>query len=241
MKTNNFIVPPYNTHYEGVYDQCAQQWRRLCAIGKAKNILSLLNAQRPIKILEVGCGTGAVLIELRRQGLGSIHIGMDLADPNSHSDEDTAGIQLSKYDGKILPFEDDSFDLVYATHVIEHVPNPRDLLSEMIRVSRDFIYCEVPCELHLRTTHESLQRTLNIGHINAYTPLSFKLLLESSGLVVQDLRIFDHSLEVHVFDSGKIKGLLKACLRGALLKLSPRLASKVFTYHCGALLSKIKS
>jgi len=64
--------------------------------------------------------------------------------------------------------------------VIEHVPNPRRLLREIARVARRFIYVEVPCELHLRTTRRALQRTLDIGHINAYTPESLQLLVETS-------------------------------------------------------------
>lgn len=38
------------------------------------------------------------------------------------------------YDGRILPFPDGSFEGVISTQVLEHVPDPRSLLSEMHRV-----------------------------------------------------------------------------------------------------------
>ena len=33
-----------------------------------------------------------------------------------------------------LPYDDQSFDVVMAAHVLEHLPNPRRALKEMIRV-----------------------------------------------------------------------------------------------------------
>ena len=41
------------------------------------------------------------------------------------------------------PFEDKEFDFVFAMHVVEHIPNPADILSELVRIGkRGFI--EVP-------------------------------------------------------------------------------------------------
>jgi len=38
------------------------------------------------------------------------------------------------YDGKTIPFENDSFGLVISTQVLEHVPSPAMLIREMVRV-----------------------------------------------------------------------------------------------------------
>ena len=38
------------------------------------------------------------------------------------------------WDGKIMPFESDSFDVVISTEVLEHVPNPDAYLIEVKRV-----------------------------------------------------------------------------------------------------------
>ena len=189
-------------------------------------------------MLEVGCGTGAVLARLSAIGVGRDFTGIDVIDPATNLEIDgaaSAPFRWSSYDGTTIPFADGSFDLVYASHVLEHVPEPRALLYELARVSRDFIYVEVPCELHARTSRRALQSTLDIGHINFYTPDTFRLLLETVGLKVKDFGTWDHSLPVHAFHSSRMKGLAKSIVRKSLLTISPGVATRLATYHCGAI------
>lgn len=225
-------APPLNQHYEGEYTPSMMEWRRLGAADKARNIVAMLDDRPVERVLEVGCGTGAVLRALQDRAIGKSHHGVDMADPDDHAE---LGIDLRRYDGKTLPFDDDSFDFVYATHVLEHVTDERAFLGELARVSSKWIYVEVPCELHLRTSVSALQTTLNIGHINAYTPESLALTLTTSGLSPIALDLFDHSLAVHGFFSNRLRTLATAAVRRTLLRLSPIGASRLFCYHCGAL------
>lgn len=238
--TMEFCVGQHNAHYEGVYSAQERDWRRVCAVDKADHIAGLLGAAaaRVGNVLEVGCGTGAVLARLSAIGVGRDFTGIDVIDPATNLEIDgaaSAPFRWSSYDGATIPFADGSFDLVYASHVLEHVPEPRALLYELARVSRDFIYVEVPCELHARTSRRALQSTLDIGHINFYTPDTFRLLLETVGLKVKDFGTWDHSLPVHAFHSSRMKGLAKSIVRKSLLTISPGVATRLATYHCGAI------
>ena len=238
--TMEFCVGQHNAHYEGVYSAQERDWRRVCAVDKADHIAGLLGAAaaRVGNVLEVGCGTGAVLARLSAIGVGRDFTGIDVIDPATNLEIDGAAstpFRWSSYDGATIPFADGAFDLVYASHVLEHVPEPRALLYELARVSRDFIYVEVPCELHARTSRRALQSTLDIGHINFYTPDTFRLLLETVGLKVKDFGTWDHSLPVHAFHSSRMKGLAKSIVRKSLLTVSPGVATRLATYHCGAI------
>jgi SAM-dependent methyltransferase len=234
-----FVNPPHNAHYEGEYSERMIRWRAVCAVDKAANLAALLGDRaRGIEtVLEVGCGTGAVLLEVARRGIGTSHVGFDLADPGAHAHPGVidAGIELRPFDGRHIPLPDASVDLVYASHVLEHVPDERGFLAELALVAKRWIYIEVPCEITWRTSVRRLQTSLNIGHINAYTPETFALTLATAGLPPADVQIFDHSMEVHGFEGGRAKALAKAGVRRGLLRLSPSAASKLACYHVGAL------
>lgn len=243
MKTFSFEVPDLLDLYSRPYDPEMIQWRLLGASDKADHIEAMCRSlDEPIEtVLEVGCGTGAVLEQMaaRRVGLSfsGIEIGTERAKTTVQGGS-TDDILIASYDGKAIPYEDNSVDLVYSTHVLEHVTDERAFLHELGRVARRYVYVEVPCELHARTSYHSLQSTLTIGHINAYTFQSFALTLETSGLHVMRLELFDHSYGVHRFFSNWWKAAAKMALRRSLLAVNKRLASQIFTYHVGALCQK---
>ncbi|RWO92683.1 class I SAM-dependent methyltransferase [Mesorhizobium sp.] len=230
-----FEIIGHNSHYEGTYSDEQKQWKKLCAVEKVRNLCSLLPAQKYEGVLEVGCGTGAVLIELAKRNIFTFHHGIDVIDPNENAEDVPTNVNMSMYNGCDLPFQSKSVDVVYASHVIEHVMEPRQLLAEIARVAKSWIYIEVPCELHARTSRKGLQSSLNIGHINCYSPASFMILLQSAGLDVVEMEVFDHDFAVHRFFTSPAKATAKMALRRALININRNLATKVFTYHCGAL------
>jgi SAM-dependent methyltransferase len=231
-----FRCPDLKQLYSKKYDEKMTQWRTICAIDKASNIASMLDGMSSSieHVLEVGCGTGAVLEQIAAKKIGISFTGIEIGTERSQN-EQSKDLHIHSYDGYKIPYGDRSFDLVYATHVLEHVTDERGFLSELRRVARRFVYVEVPCELHLRTTHRALQQSLDIGHINAYTPESFILQLETSGLIVKNVKLFDHRYEIHRFNLPAWRAVVKSTMRKRLLSLSRSIASRLFTYHCGAL------
>jgi SAM-dependent methyltransferase len=224
MWLKGFRPPDLKELYREPYSDEVRAWRSLGARDKVRNLMELVGRHRDqiANVLEVGSGTGAVLEQVAL-ALGTEHVGIDVDRPDI------------RYDGVTIPFDDRAFDLVYATHVVEHVRDQRGFLLELGRVARKYVYVEVPCELHVRTTQRSLQTSLDIGHINAYTPESFALLLATSGLTVQRLEVFDHSYAMHRFHASTVNAIAKTVLRRSLLRLHRGIATRLFTYHVGAL------
>ena len=46
---------------------------------------------------------------------------------------------MTLFDGKTIPFEDNSFDLVMFVDVLHHAEDPASLLAEAARVSRKYL------------------------------------------------------------------------------------------------------
>jgi SAM-dependent methyltransferase len=84
-------------------------------------------------LLDVGCGTGTMVGHLRRFGRAQ---GID-ADPAAVEFSHRRGVTEVKHvPPGPLPFEDGSFDVVTALDVLEHIPDDRAALADMVRVLR---------------------------------------------------------------------------------------------------------
>jgi hypothetical protein len=86
----------------------------------------------------------------------------------------------------------------------------------------------------------AVQNSLNTGHINSYSPESFSLLCQSSGLNILDSTLFDHSLDVYKFHTSSSRVVIKMGIHRVLLSANPILASRIFTYHFGVLSAPVR-
>lgn len=92
-------------------------------------------------------------------------------------------------DLRALQFEDDSFDMVYASHVLEHIDDDRQALSEVRRVLRPGGLAILPVPIVAETTVEYPGPSpTEHGHVRApgadyydrYAPFFSRILLRSS-------------------------------------------------------------
>jgi SAM-dependent methyltransferase len=101
--------------------------------------------------------------------------------------------------GDELPFADDTYDFVFASHVIEHFPDPIRALYEWVRVARRYVVVVVPhrdrtfdAERPLSTVEELLERhrsgfsSEEDTHWSVWTRESFLDMCAQIGLPVLD-------------------------------------------------------
>jgi SAM-dependent methyltransferase len=212
-------------HYEG-----PSEWRDLCGRDRSANIVSACKPIPHDTVLEIGCGEGAVLAELSRQGFARALFGCELSKSGVEVTlkRNIPALKDCKVaDGCDLPYPDGSFDLAILAHVVEHVEDPRAVLKEAARVARH-VYIEVPLELRWRMRRNYADGFP--GHVNFYSARSFRLLVQTSDLRVVRQVVTQPSWDAYRYQYGT-RGKIGFVVKAALLKICPPLATAIFTYH----------
>jgi len=119
--------------------------------------MELFPNKRPDRVLELGCGIGYQSAMLA-QVAGTV-IATDLPDEDLqshapgmlqaqllHRQLDVKNVELVGCSAENLPFDDNSFDMVYSSHVLEHIPDQIKALNEIYRVLKPggIHFCVVP-------------------------------------------------------------------------------------------------
>lgn len=111
-----------------------------------RNIMMLMDYDNTAKFLDLGCDDGMVTVKLS-QAIGTLDIhGLDINDAK-FMEAKNKGVTCFQGDiTKGLPFDDNTFDVVLANQVIEHVSNIDIFISEIFRILRKNGYAVISTE-----------------------------------------------------------------------------------------------
>jgi SAM-dependent methyltransferase len=143
----------------------------LDSFGNRRLILAALQASLPHfsgVVLDVGCGHKPYKnLVLSSPSRAEHYIGLDLPD-NIYGTPDL------KWNGKKIPLEEDATDSVLLTEVLEHCPNPLEVLMEVRRVLKPggFLFLTVPFIWPIHTVPHDEYR---------YTPFALRRIIEQAG------------------------------------------------------------
>lgn len=121
------------------YDGLVQKYMNILHAGFVETVLNLGPVRG--KALEVGTGTGRISIELARNNPDFTVWAIDLSEPMlqvGRENEQQAGVMgrvhFTRGDAKRLPFPDRTFDLVFSHNMMHHLPEPIQMVKDMVRV-----------------------------------------------------------------------------------------------------------
>jgi 2-polyprenyl-3-methyl-5-hydroxy-6-metoxy-1,4-benzoquinol methylase len=137
-------------------------------------------------IIDIGCGEGFIINCLNKTDITGVDISkkaLCIAKLKNPGCNFCAG---SIYD---VSFKKNSFDLVIATEVLEHLENPENALQEIKRISKNYCIFSVPNEPYFRTMNflrgKNLARLGNdIEHVQNWSSGEFVKLIEKYFYVV---------------------------------------------------------
>ena len=169
---------------------------------RVRRIWTLLAPRSGHRVLEVGCGAGHLLARVP----AGRRFGMDLARVLLERARARLGdkVALAQGDAAELPFRSDTFERVYCSEVLEHVPDPAAALHEIRRVLRGsgVAVLSVPNEPLINAAKTVLRRTRLL-----------RLLLRAGRSTYEMPDRMDDEWHLHAFDRSSFLAIIPPGLR----------------------------
>ena len=115
----------------------SEEQERLMLLNRLTNppFLKFLELKPQDHILEIGSGLGILAAQVAEQLPEGKMTGIEYAeDQLKKAPKDIPNLHFVQGDAHHLPFDDNSFDVVYGRYILEHVFDPRRVVSEIRRV-----------------------------------------------------------------------------------------------------------
>jgi ubiquinone/menaquinone biosynthesis C-methylase UbiE len=154
-------------------------------------------------VLDVGCGTGYLLLQLssriKKGKIVGVDISPEMLKEAQKKVKDGKNIKLYQSDVEELPFPDKTFDYVLSAEAFHHFPDPEKTLGEMRRVLKDngtIGIADVSVPPHFIF---NLLFTLEPGFVRMYSKQKMARLAQGTGLkMIQQKRVGVFAL-IHTF------------------------------------------
>ena len=164
---------------------------------RVRRIWALLAPRASDRVLEVGCGAGHLLARVpagRRVGVDLAHVLLQRA-----RERLGVNVALAQGDAVELPFPPDTFERVYCSEVLEHLPDPPAALGEIRRVLKagGVAVLSVPNESLINAFKTLLRRAGVLG-----------LLLRAGRAGYQMPDRMDDEWHLHTFDRASFLALI---------------------------------
>jgi 2-polyprenyl-3-methyl-5-hydroxy-6-metoxy-1,4-benzoquinol methylase len=122
----------WNSAKPGALKQLESIYRKLALSGHVAFVTQAAGNRKGPDLLDVGCGSGTLLGLLKQRGFRPM--GVDFSSEAAQVAESENGVRVVVGSLAQAAFPDRSFDIVTLFHVMEHVSNPREVLSEVSRI-----------------------------------------------------------------------------------------------------------
>jgi 2-polyprenyl-3-methyl-5-hydroxy-6-metoxy-1,4-benzoquinol methylase len=167
------------------------------------------------KILDIGCGDGKALLKLKEEGWETY--GVEISDLAAEYVREKYGLNVFTGIVEDAGFEDEFFDAIILSHVIEHLSDPKTTLNEVNRILKKdgMLIISAPNANSFEAKHF---KKYWVGwdlprHFYHFTPKTITSLLDKIGFDVMEIKYDNNPNNIlsslkYVFMAHKINPLL---------------------------------
>jgi SAM-dependent methyltransferase len=140
----------------------------------------------PPLVLDIGCATGALLEWLRDRGWDCL--GVELCGPAADYARKVRNLNIITGTIESAKLSDNSVTVALASHVIEHVNNPKTFVSEIYRCLKvgGYFYITTPnIDGFQARLFGSRWRSAIFDHLYLFSKKTLRALLEDAGFIVE--------------------------------------------------------
>lgn len=174
----------YESGHAGIYEMCKDDYPQM---------LAELEREPFADVLDVGCGTGAVIELLHEKYHDAHYVGLDLT-PDMIAVAQAKSLNGCEFvvgDAEDLPFPANSFDAALSSNSFHHYPNPEKFFAGVARVLRpggrlilrDYTANDFAVWL-MNTFELPLARLAGHGDVHILKQSEFRAMAEEAGLSV---------------------------------------------------------
>ena len=177
---------------------------------------------KDFRIVDLGCGRGEFLEYAVAKGIVFLE-GVDFDPVCVKMSSEYAPCYLADINRVNEVLDNKSYDLILASHVIEHLQDPRDTIEMLLPFAKYFIIA-VPNPLRPNVIFYAMKRYnySNLGHYYAWDRSHFTIFINRCGLEIVDYYVDDVRLPSNrVLNALRRRKMLGGLERTVLAKLFP--------------------
>jgi 2-polyprenyl-3-methyl-5-hydroxy-6-metoxy-1,4-benzoquinol methylase len=181
------LIKRYDEDYKTYEVENAENFFSLMQLGLEDVGFSRLEASLSgeKRFIDVGCATGMLVAHLQSRGWKAL--GTEVCTASAEYGRTRRGVPILEGTLDQLDLDENYFDLVHSSHVIEHVPEPGDFLKEVFRITKPggHFICVTPNTASFQARFYRREwRSAIADHVHLFSLLNLKALMSRRGFEI---------------------------------------------------------